>query len=70
MLFFGIALPSEFEKRSDTDLEQDMLPLETEEEAEERQKRQELIILTSKQMITKLPILLAELNCMKTIQKN
>ena len=38
-----------------------MSDLETEEEAEKRQRGQELKILTPKQMITRLPILLAQL---------
>ena len=39
----------------------DMPPLETEEEAAQRQKGQGLEIMTPKQMITRLPILLAQL---------
>ena len=39
----------------------DMLPLEDEEEEAKRQKRQGLKIMTPKQMIVRLPILLAQL---------
>ena len=39
----------------------DMTPLETEEEAAQRPQRQRLKILTPKQMITRLPILLTQL---------
>ena len=39
----------------------DMLPLEDEEEEANRQKRQGLKIMTPKQMIVRLPILLAQL---------
>ena len=45
--------------------EQDMPPLETEQEAAERQKGQGLKILTPKQMNTILPILSAQLKAGK-----
>ena len=46
-----------------------MSELETEEEPEKRQKEQGLKILTPKQMITRLPILLAELKAGNNSQK-
>ena len=47
----------------------DMSPLETEEEAAERQKGQGLKILTPQQMITRLPILLTQLKAGNNSQK-
>ena len=47
----------------------DMPLLETEEQAEKRQKRQVLKIMTPKQMITKLPILLAQVKAGNNSQK-
>ena len=46
-----------------------MPPLETEEEAAQRQKGHGLKILTPKQMITRLPILLAKLKAGNNSQK-
>ena len=46
-----------------------MPPLETEKEAAERQKGQGLEIMTPKQMITRLPILLAQLKARNKSQK-
>ena len=46
-----------------------MSSLETEESATEKQKGQGLEILTPKQMITRLPILLAQLKEGKNLQK-
>ena len=62
------------QKESDTDSAEsiditDMSELETEEEPEKRQKEQGLKILTPKQMITRLPILLAELKAGNNSQK-
>ena len=45
------------------------MPIETEKEAAERQKGQGLKIMIPKQMITRLPILLAELNAGNNSQK-
>ena len=47
----------------------DMLPLESEEEAAQRQQEQGLKILTPQQMITRLPILLAQLKAGNNSQK-
>ena len=47
----------------------DMLPSESEEDAAERQQGQGLKILTPKQMITRLPILLAQLKAGSNSQK-
>ena len=47
----------------------DMPPLETEEEAEKRQQGQGLKILTPKQMITRLPTLLAQLKAGNNSEK-
>ena len=47
----------------------DMPPLETEESAAQRQQGQGLKILTPQQMITRLPILLAQLKAGKNSQK-
>ena len=47
----------------------DMPPLETEREAAERQQGQGLKILTPQQMITRLPILLAQLKAGNNSQK-
>ena len=46
-----------------------MPPLETEKEAAERQNGQGLEIMTPKQMITRLPILLAQLKARNNSQK-
>ena len=45
------------------------MPIETEKEAAERQKGQGLKIMIPKQMITRLPILLAQLNAGNNSQK-
>ena len=50
-------------------LDADIPPLETEEEAEKRQQGQGLKILTPQQMITRLPILLAQLKAGDNSQK-
>ena len=47
----------------------DIPPLESEEDAAQRQKGQGLKILTPKQMITRLPILLAQLKAGSNSQK-
>ena len=47
----------------------DMPELETDEDAAERQQRQGLKILTTQQMITRLPILLAQLKAGNNSQK-
>ena len=46
-----------------------MSPLESEEEAEQRQQGQGLKILTPQQIITRLPILLAQLKAGNNSQK-
>ena len=47
----------------------DMPPFESEEDAAERQRGQGLKILTPQQMITRLPILLAQLKARNNSQK-
>ena len=56
----GLALLSDFIREI-----VDMSPLVSEEEAAQKQQGQELKILTPKQMITRLPILLAQLKAGK-----
>ena len=51
------------------DIITDMPPLEPEEDAAERQRRQGLKLLTPRQMITRLPILLAQLKAENNSQK-
>ena len=70
----GALLPSELEQRSDTDNIESIdirgMPLlETEQDAAQRPKGRGLKIMTPKQMITRLPILLAQLKAGNNSQK-
>ena len=70
----GALLPSELEQRSDTDNIESIdirgMPLlETEQDAAQRRKGRGLKIMTPKQMITILPILLAQLKAGNNSQK-
>ena len=70
----GALLPSELEQRSDTDNIESIdirgMPLlETEQDAAQRRKGRGLKIMTPKQRITRLPILLAQLKAGNNSQK-